>query len=132
MPGERPAVIIGIGINVNGLDFPEEIKKRACSLRSITGMEYDTERILAGILSELKALLDAFVFPVPESILDEWKAHSRSINQSILYEDGDGRRRGTIVGLRNDGLLVIRDEETQSELAYTGEIFFPDEKNPSH
>lgn len=132
VPGERPVIIIGIGININGLDFPEEIKKRACSMRMITGIKYETEQILAGILSELQALLDAFVFPVPESVLGEWEAHSRSIGRSVLYCEGDERRRGTIVELRNDGLLVIRDEETQSDLAYTGEIFFPDEKNPNH
>lgn len=127
--GEGPLVIIGIGINVNGTGFPDEIKNRAASMKMITGREYGSEMIMAGILSELEALLEAFAFPVPEPILREWKSHSRSFDQTVLYEGGNSRRRGRIVELRGDGLLVIRDEETQSDLVYAGEIFFTDEKN---
>lgn len=127
--GERPLVIIGIGINVNGTGFPDEIKNRAVSMKMITGREYESEGIMAGILSELEVLLEAFAFPVPEPILREWKSHSHSFDQTVLYEDGNERRRGRIVELRGDGLLVIYDEKTQSELVYSGEIFFSDEKN---
>jgi len=48
-------VIVGIGLNVNTdiTDFPDDIKNIASSLKIITGEEHDRYDLLCGIVSEL-------------------------------------------------------------------------------
>lgn len=48
-------VIIGVGLNVNQLNFNPEFK--ASSLKSISGIHYDLDEILASIIQELKFFL---------------------------------------------------------------------------
>lgn len=53
-------VVIGIGVNVNTKEFPEDIKSTATSLLLETGTEYNPEDILSAILKKLDRLYSSF------------------------------------------------------------------------
>ncbi|MFM2170606.1 MAG: hypothetical protein RI957_835 [Verrucomicrobiota bacterium] len=43
------AVIVGVGLNVNSVDFPQEIYAIATSMRRETGLEFDREELLVAL-----------------------------------------------------------------------------------
>jgi BirA family transcriptional regulator, biotin operon repressor / biotin---[acetyl-CoA-carboxylase] ligase len=48
--------VVGIGINVNVLDFPDEISETACSLAQRAGRTFDVEEVLQAVLHRLRNL----------------------------------------------------------------------------
>jgi BirA family transcriptional regulator, biotin operon repressor / biotin---[acetyl-CoA-carboxylase] ligase len=48
--------VVGIGINVNVLDFPDEIRDTACSLAQKAGRMFDVEEVLQAVLHRLRNL----------------------------------------------------------------------------
>jgi BirA family biotin operon repressor/biotin-[acetyl-CoA-carboxylase] ligase len=46
-------VIVGIGVNVNQLDFPEELRERAISLAMALGRQVDRQKFAGALLLEL-------------------------------------------------------------------------------
>lgn len=49
-------LLIGIGMNVNQMGFPEDLKEIATSLKIETGKEFDVEEIIYDILREIKKI----------------------------------------------------------------------------
>lgn len=48
--------VVGIGINVNVRDFPEELRETACSLAQAAGRDFDVEEVLQAVLRRLRNL----------------------------------------------------------------------------
>jgi BirA family biotin operon repressor/biotin-[acetyl-CoA-carboxylase] ligase len=64
------ALIVGIGVNVNNPEFPEEIKPKATSLFLLTGISYD-----------LLAIIDE----IAETFQTEFKNWQKGSNQFVEY-----------------------------------------------
>ena len=54
-------VVIGIGINVNQTEFPEELRETASSLRLETGRSYSRAELAACIMDELEPVYETFL-----------------------------------------------------------------------
>jgi BirA family biotin operon repressor/biotin-[acetyl-CoA-carboxylase] ligase len=121
---EKPAVIIGIGVNVNRMDFPDNISNASASIRQIIGREYDIDILARNILSEIKNILDDFRgIPVPENLLNEWISQSAP-GEEISYDNDGVSEKGYIKGINSDGTLIIKNSATGNELIYSGEILY--------
>lgn len=48
--------VVGVGINVNVREFPEEIRERACSLAQAAGREFDVEELAKGLIEHIRSL----------------------------------------------------------------------------
>lgn len=48
--------VVGIGINVNVMEFPEEIRETACSLAMKAGRTFEVEEVLQAVLGKLRNL----------------------------------------------------------------------------
>ena len=55
-PSRIRSTVIGIGLNVNQTDFPEEITQTATSMALSTGQSFDRKAIFAELMSSLEAL----------------------------------------------------------------------------
>lgn len=48
--------VVGIGINVNVTEFPQELRETACSLAQAAGRTFDVEEVLQAVLGRLRNL----------------------------------------------------------------------------
>ena len=94
MGSDTHTVIIGVGINVNQVIFPPELK--ASSLRQIHGTEQSR-------ISVLKQILKAMDAVHPTGSLDRWVERSITLGKSVEVAN----RVGVATGIRADGALLV-------------------------
>jgi BirA family transcriptional regulator, biotin operon repressor / biotin---[acetyl-CoA-carboxylase] ligase len=123
----RPAVIIGIGINVNSVNFPPPLDKIATSLRLASGADHDPDSLCEEILDRMSELLSHFRVPLEEGIVREWTAASRSIGKTARFVHGGLEREGVIEGINPDGSLLISLPDGSRINGHRGEVLFPED-----
>lgn len=115
--------IIGIGINVNHEvgDFPDEISDIATSLRAICGKTADRARICAALTEKLDKLSGDF----PENkeyYLSQYRENCAVLGKKVRIIKGDTERTGTAFGIsENFGLIIDFDDGTRSTVT-DGEV----------
>ncbi|HOD13081.1 MAG TPA: biotin--[acetyl-CoA-carboxylase] ligase [Spirochaetota bacterium] len=124
---EGPIVIIGIGINVNSVDFPSPIGGTATSLKAITGKDYDVPGLCEEILDCLADLFPHFRVPLEEAIIREWTGASRSTGKAVRFAHAGIERQGIIEGINRDGSLRISIPGAEPVAQYRGEVLFPED-----
>ena len=105
--GTFPAVVIGIGMNVNERKFPAAIAQTATSLRIAAGRETDRPALLGAILEELDAAYAELRAAGPRPLLDAWSAASGMIGSRVAVERDGKTLRGRAAGIADDGGLLI-------------------------
>lgn len=102
--------IIGIGLNVNQIEF--EQLPRASSLKKISGQTYDLDEILQQVLIHLKhyfTLLDA---GNTEALRADYESQLFRKNKPSTFENAKGELfSGFIQGISNTGSLVVLLED---------------------
>jgi BirA family transcriptional regulator, biotin operon repressor / biotin---[acetyl-CoA-carboxylase] ligase len=108
-------IVVGIGINVNQVSFPEELRPIATSLLVASGSEWSrvdlTATLLKSLDREYRALLnDAHV---RESILRRFSSASSYVRgkRVRIEENGDAAFEGMTEGLDERGFLKVRTVE---------------------
>ena len=107
--------IIGIGLNVNQIDFRD--LPQAGSMCTMTGREYDLDEVLKVILQELENGFAELSEENSEAILSNYKNHlfRRLVPSTFKYPDGS-LFTGLILDVTPAGkLLVQKDGEEISE-----------------
>lgn len=115
------ALIMGIGINVNHeqVDFPEEIQGIATSLKLQSGKEIDRAVLVARILYYLEKYSAMYVEVGFQEIKKEWEAYSCTIGQTIKVTTVQEVFIGKAIAITNDGVLKVQlpDGETKSVIS---------------
>jgi len=108
--GEVGFVVIGIGINVNQLKFPEDLRDIATSLRLVTGNEWSRVELATALLKSLhreyRDLLENS--NARESILRRFTEHSSYARGCAVRIDENGRFEGVTEGMDSRGFLRVR------------------------
>ena len=112
----RQGVVIGIGINLNTHDFPNELLKKAGSLDVPT---LTREALIAAVWQELMPLLEA---PKERSWLADYRACSTVLGKRIKWIENGEERVGSAESIDDDGALMVRDASGQLLRLFTGEI----------
>ncbi len=118
LSGEK--LIVGIGVNVNQREIPEELKDRATSLFIETGKEFDRKEILLNFFRYAERNLRIF----KEKGFTPFK---KNIEEKLLYAGeevriiGSEEVRGKLVGLSERGGALLLTEEGLKEFI-SGEL----------
>ena len=100
-------VIIGIGINVNGLSQAHPIAgKDWCSLYDITGQYIDRNELIARVLNALNYHLEQFKLLGFSAFLDAWQMVDYLEGKCIAVTNPLGKLKGIAKGV-NDGAQLI-------------------------
>ncbi len=101
-------VVIGVGINVNMTDFPEDIKDIAGSLLSQTGKAVDRSLVVARVMERFEENYEKFQEGYDLSGLKE-QYESRLINKGERVKILDPREgfEGTALGITELGELLV-------------------------
>lgn len=113
------ALVLGIGINVNQRDFPEDLEEIATSLLICRGVETDRATLVAAVLRHLHLRTAQFEREGSDQLLECWMARSRTMGSRIRTSDG---REGRISGLDSSGALRATDDSGRTFRVVGGPI----------
>ena len=113
--GESTHIIVGIGINLDTTDFPNELVNIAGSL----GTRIDAAKLIAQIYKEVAIYLQD---PTSRRWLDDYRAHSCVIGRRVAWTEGENTRFGAAESIDEDGALLIRNDKNELIRLHTGEI----------
>lgn len=111
-------VIVGIGINVGGLDFPEELAEIATSLEKEWGFLPSKEELLNLILEEFEKL---YVKLPDVTYMEAYRKRSMVIGKNIRVLSGDTSYEARAVGIDDRAGLIIETANGR-EILQSGEI----------
>lgn len=95
--------IIGLGLNVNQLDFPR--MAQASSLKLQTGREFDTASIIAQMAAEM---LDRLPVADSQTLHRDYTARLFRIGVPTAFEDASNERfMGMVAGVTQAGKLIV-------------------------
>jgi BirA family transcriptional regulator, biotin operon repressor / biotin---[acetyl-CoA-carboxylase] ligase len=102
-------IVVGFGVNVNQVSFPEELQSSAISLRLATGREWSRVEVCAALLKsfdrEYRTLLEQ---PnARESILLRFQERSSYVKGRQVYVEENGGFHGVTYGLDDRGFLMV-------------------------
>ena len=112
--------IIGIGMNINQLIFPDSI--RATSMKAESGREFRIDEIL----DKYREKMDLWMKKIDEEkweLLDgEYHKYLMGFGKSMTFSDRDGDFEGSIEGVREDGRMVLRKKDGKKRVYEVKEI----------
>jgi BirA family biotin operon repressor/biotin-[acetyl-CoA-carboxylase] ligase len=114
-------VVIGVGVNVNGTEFPTELADRATSLRLQTGRVHERAALLADFLAAFETAYDTALERGAESFLPLWRAFA-GLPRPCRLQRPAGLLAGTAVDVDGDGALLVRDDAGQLQRVFSGEL----------
>jgi BirA family biotin operon repressor/biotin-[acetyl-CoA-carboxylase] ligase len=126
LPHVSPAVIIGIGINVNTTleHLPPDLHAHVTSLALAAGHSWARPPLIALLLSHLERLYQTFQQVGIAPILSRWLHYSRIVGRRALFPQEHGMVAGVVLGLDDDGALVVQDAAGQRQRVVSGGVIF--------
>lgn len=118
-------VVIGAGLNVNAdsVDFPEELRDKATSLRISAGRSFRRVEVLALFLDAFADCFDQFLSGGFEALHHEWSSRSFLDGKRVVLRHRDEDVEGTVMGVDENGALLFRRHgAVRAERLHSGEI----------
>ncbi len=115
-------VVIGIGINVNTTEFPDEIKDIAASIYSLTGVKVNRSQLVVAFSKEFKKFYN--IFMVKKDLGDLVNDYDKMlINKGReVSTTGAVAIEGKAVGINSLGELIIKTKDGALESVRAGEV----------
>jgi BirA family biotin operon repressor/biotin-[acetyl-CoA-carboxylase] ligase len=117
-------VILGIGVDVNmeTFEFPEDLRKIATSLRIEKGEKISRPELATAILRELETDYARVCGGKFAALADEWEAGCATIGRNVMVQTGVQQVRGRAEALDDDGALLLRTEHGHLERVIGGDV----------
>ena len=117
--GKMQYVVMGIGVNVGKMAFPEELAAIATSLSNEAGTEISRNAFAAALIDELNALWSE----LPSgSFMQEYKARSNVLGRDVTVLRGDERYMVRAVDIDDEGSLIVALPDGTKKTLHSGEI----------
>ena len=112
-------VILGVGVNVNGTEFPPDLADTATSLRTaLGGRRVDRASFTDALLMRLERWLDRFFHGGIAAISGPWTERALLAGRRIRTEAATGIARG----LDRDGALLVQDDRGKLHRVVAGDV----------
>src|SRR5690625_363405 len=117
-------VIIGVGININQQksDFPEEIKERVTSLKMASGQSWDLVPFIQELLQTFEVKYNQFIENGFDPVKNDWENYGFRMNERLEIKTGKETWEGLFLGIAEDGALLAEKDTGKIEKIYSGEI----------
>ncbi|MCO7125776.1 biotin--[acetyl-CoA-carboxylase] ligase [Sporolactobacillus shoreicorticis] len=119
------AVVIGIGINVNGdlSDLPESVRQVAGSLELITGKRYALAPFIQEFFECFEALYTTYLHEGFQSIRPLWEQRALNLGNVIKVRKPGGHiLEGVARGINNEGVLLLQKSDGTLAQVYSADI----------
>jgi BirA family biotin operon repressor/biotin-[acetyl-CoA-carboxylase] ligase len=118
------AVVIGIGINVNQVTFPQEIQATATSMKILNdGASADRNALIQSLMHHIDSEYMAInLTEGAEKLIAKWSSHSDLLGKKITFKVGNASIQGQAMGLNEVGNLIIATQDGKQTAYSAGEI----------
>lgn len=120
------SIIIGIGMNINQdeADFPEDLLGIATSLAMAKGEPIDRAKLVAAVLNHLEHYTNLYVTHGFKPIKLLWESYSNTIGRQVRAVMIQETVEGTAIGITEEGMLELRLADGTIRGIYSGDIAF--------
>jgi BirA family biotin operon repressor/biotin-[acetyl-CoA-carboxylase] ligase len=103
-------VVVGMGVNLNAdpRDFPEEVREEATTLAAARGSPVPRALFTAALLGRLEAWLDRHAAEGFAPVRERWRALSGTLGREVRVATGDGDVVGVATDIDDTGALLVR------------------------
>lgn len=116
-------VVIGVGINVNTEDFPEEIKKTATSLFIETGKKWKRSEFIAAVMKYFEEYYEIFLKTQNLKMLQEiYNGFLVNKDAQVRVLEPGNEFDGCALGINETGELLVRKSDGEITKIYAGEV----------
>jgi len=116
-------IVVGIGINVNTEDFPEDIKDIATSLKLIKGDTVSRKRLLINVLQEFKSFyLDFVNNKTLKKSIDICRENSIILGNKVKIINGMEEIIVVALDINDRGELVVKKDNGEIINIISGEV----------
>lgn len=104
--------VAGIGINVNhqSADLPEQLQTIATSLREMTKRPLHRAKLVAACCEEIEQLLQLYEEKGFSPVKTLWETYAFMLGKVISVHSVDGIRSGKAIGLDDSGALLLETD----------------------
>ena len=116
-------VVVGVGINVNTVEFPDDLKDKATSLFMEKAEKVDQRLLLNGILEEFQKWYSYFLEEGNLSFLQE--SYNQMLvngNREVLVLEPGKEYQAEALGINERGELVVKKQDGSLETVFAGEV----------
>ena len=116
-------VVVGVGVNVNMTNFPEELVDKATSLFLECGKPVDKEHMIVDIVENFMEAYDRFAEEENlEFLQDEYNSMLVNKNQGVRILEPANEYTAYALGISRTGELTVRLEDGTERNVYAGEV----------
>jgi len=121
--GKEKYAVVGIGLNVNQEEFPNEIRNAASSLKIIKKQTINMEKITQKIINEFFILYSNYYNKNKlEKILKIWEKHCDTINKNVIVITTTKRIKGKAIGIDKDCSLLLKTKDNKITKIIEGDV----------
>ncbi|MFN3345849.1 MAG: biotin--[acetyl-CoA-carboxylase] ligase [Chloroherpetonaceae bacterium] len=110
-------VVVGIGLNVNQAQFPDDLAEHATSLFLETGNTYDQNTLFVSLMKYLDANYARLESGDTQSIREMWRRYCNMFGKHITFYQGDSKREGIALDIDERGFLKVEINQREEVLA---------------
>lgn len=118
------ALLVGIGINVNQQieDFPQELQQIATSLAVEEGKQLDRAQLVGQTLNYFEQYADLYLSEGFSPIKALWEEASNTIGKKVKAVTLNDTIEGKAIGITDDGVLEIKLDNGEIKKIYSADI----------
>ncbi|WP_313568505.1 biotin--[acetyl-CoA-carboxylase] ligase [Acetoanaerobium noterae] len=114
-------IVLGVGINVSGLEFPNELKNIATSLK-LEGYDVKKLNIIWQFIYEFEILYNLYLNENTSEVVNILRNNSSVIGKQINVHYMNEIESAIAVDINNQGALIIKTQEGEVKELSSGEI----------
>ncbi len=114
-------IILGVGINVDTMNFPDEIKAIASSLK-LEGFNINKIDLIWSFAYEFEKLYNCYLEGKTKEVIDILNNNSSVIGRQINVHYLDKIETALAIGINEQGALIIKTKDNQIKELNSGEI----------
>lgn len=116
-------VVVGIGINTNQTEFPEELRETASSICLETGRKVSRPELLGAFLNAFESYYEIFLKTEDlRELSEEYNQLLINRGREVKIIENERERILRAVGVDQKGGLVVEDESGKQETIISGEV----------
>lgn len=116
-------VVIGIGINVNMEEFPQEIQETATSLFQQTGEKVNRSQVVAAVMKAMETYYEEFLKSGDLSLLlQKYQEKLANKDKEVTVLAPTGHYQGICLGIDEIGELLVRRNDGTVNHVVSGEV----------